>query len=63
MSGSDLWKFGFVNKKTGEITLLFGGYFIANNRKEAFKYFEIAKVVATKKYADKEELVTFAMKD
>jgi len=62
-SEGNLWKFGFVNRKNGHITLLFGGNFVANGRKEAFKYFQIAKIVTTNKFANSEDLVAFAFKD
>ncbi len=63
LSGGELWKFGFINKKTGEITLLFGGNCVAKGRNEAFKYFEIAKVVTENKFANSIDLVPFAHKD
>jgi hypothetical protein len=63
ISGGELWKFGFVNRKTGNITLLFGGHFIARNRQEAFKYFEIAEVVTSNKFEDSKDLIAFAIKD
>lgn len=63
MSAGELWKFGFLNKKTGEITLLFGGNCVAKGRSEAFKFFEIAKIVTTHKFKNSSDLVPFAHKD
>ena len=59
----ELWKFGFVNKKTGEITLLFDGEGVATCQNEAFKFYEIAKVVTNVKFQNKSDLITFAHKD
>jgi predicted Holliday junction resolvase-like endonuclease len=63
LSGGELWKLGFVNRKTGQIILLFGGHFIARGRKEAFKYYEIAKLVTANKFENPADLVPFAQKD
>lgn len=62
-SKKELWRFGFVNRKTGEITLLFGGQCVANGRNEAFHFYEIAKVVTNKKFENHADLVAFAHKD
>jgi hypothetical protein len=62
-STGELWRFGFFNKKTGKITLLFGGHSIAKGKSEVFKYFEITKVVTTSKYKNAQDLVPFAHKD
>ena len=59
----ELWKFGFVNKKNGQIILLFGGNFIARGIEDAIKYFEIAKVVTTNKFENSADLIPFAQKD
>jgi len=58
-----LWKFGFVNKKTGQIILLFGGNFIARGLKEAISYYEIAKTVTSHKFENSEDLIPFAHQD
>lgn len=63
IQGGELWKFGFINRKTGQITLLFGGHCVAKGRNEAVKYFEIAKVVTTNKFEHAEDLIPFAQKD
>lgn len=63
MSGGELWKFGYINKKTGQITLLFGGHCVAKGRREAFKYFEIAKIVTSNKFENPADLIAFAHKD
>lgn len=63
MSAGELWKFGYINKKTGQITLLFGGNCVAKGRQEAFKYFEIAKVVTTTRFENSADLIPFAHKD
>lgn len=56
---TEFWKFGFVDKKTHQITLLFGGHSIAKDKKQAVKYYEIAKAVAKKS----PNLIPFAFKD
>jgi len=61
-TAGSLWKFGFVNKKTGQITLLFGGQCVAREQ-EAVKFFEIAKKIASVKYSNSKDLLTFAHKD
>jgi hypothetical protein len=63
ISSGDLWKFGFINRKTGQITLLFGGNCVAKGRNEAIKYFEITKVVTTNKFENPADLIPFAHKD
>ncbi len=57
------WKFGFVNKLDGSITLLFGGYLVAKNRSEAFHYFEIAKAATKMKFKKSKNLIPFAHKE
>jgi len=56
---TEFWKFGFVDKKTHQITLLFGGHSIAKDKIQAIKYYEIAKAVAKKS----PDLIPFAFKD
>ena len=63
LAGGELWKFGFINKKTGEIYLLFGGHYIAKGRKDAFHYFEIAKTVTANKFKNSADLIAFAHKE
>lgn len=62
-SHGDLWRFGFVNRKTGQITLLFGGNCVAKGKTEAFRYFKIAKIVTTNKFENPADLIPFAHKD
>lgn len=57
------WKFGFINKKTGNIIMLFNDNFIANGRNEAFSYFEIAKIVTANKFENSADLIPFAYND
>lgn len=63
ITNGELWRFGFINRKTGQITLLFGGNFVAKGRNEAVKYFEIAKVVTNNKMDNSLDLIPFAHKD
>jgi hypothetical protein len=65
ITNGELWRFGFVNRKTGQITLLFGGHCVAKGHKEAIKYFEIAKVVTNNRFGfeNPADLIPFAHKD
>ena len=61
MKSKCTWKFGFVNKTTGEISLLFGGHSVAdkNSVRELFK---IAADVVKYKFQD-DKLITFSMQN
>jgi hypothetical protein len=63
INSGELWKFGFINRKTGQITLLFGGNCVAKGHNEAIRYFQIAKVVTTNRFEHAEDLIPFAQKD
>lgn len=63
MSGGDMWKFGYVNSKTGTITFMFDGNYVAKGRKRAYELFNIATNVATKTLQKDVELIPFAHKN
>jgi hypothetical protein len=61
-SSEELWKFGFVDRETHEITLLFGGHSVGRDT-QALEYFEITKAVVRARFPNYKNLVPFAFKD
>lgn len=54
------WKFGFVDKSTGKINLLFGGHTVAN-KNSCRDLFKIALDVVKYRYQDNDKLITFSI--
>ncbi len=64
-SEGDAWRYGFYNKQSGKIILLFGGNYVAKGKTDSYKLFKLAKTITQRIFFKKEktELIAFAQKD
>ena len=57
---TNFWRFGFIDKQTGEISMLFDGKSVAK-QKNIFDFFKITKTIVAAKFKNK-EVITFTIK-
>ena len=57
---TNFWRFGVVDKETGEISMLFDGKSVAK-QKNLFDFFKIAKTIVATKFKNK-KVITFTIK-